>query len=563
MNFARTVPKEAILPPAARYLFLSNAMMFGHFSANFIGWWMVEKLSTLIIPKYELIPSMCAISVTFIATAVVFAVASILQYERPIRKTLAKIFQGQDPDPDLLEIARKRLLNEPLFVIGVTILIWVSAGLVFSYVVQTNDSVRFLAPGVMIRCSVTGLITMTITFFWVEHIIQHRLAPIFFPDGGLYATKGTFPTPLAVRFLALSVAGCIIPMCAIHLTILGSAKVVANGILPPVEALGKLQTIVLFETVAFIFMGSVLTMFVCVNFTRPMKQIIQALRGIGRGDVNQRVRVFSNDEIGYAGDIINKMTEGLKERNLMRQSLNLAMEVQQNLLPKNDPIVPGLDIAGKSLYCDETGGDYFDYLVDDENGPAGLGVVVGDVSGHGISSALLMASARASLRLRARLCDDPAAIISDVNRELSRDIEDSGQFVTLFYLSIDAEARSVKWVRAGHEPAIVYDPVQDRFSELKGSGVALGLDPDHRYMTNESDSLKKGGLVVLATDGLWEARNAKNDMFGKNRLLETIRKNADRSSSEIVEETLAALSRFQDRCDPEDDVTMVVLKVPA
>ena len=117
----------------------------------------------------------------------------------------------------------------------------------------------------------------------------------------------------------------------------------------------------------------------------------------------------------------------------MRQSLNMAKEVQQNLLPKNRPDFKGLDIAGKSIYCDETGGDYFDYHDLSEGDHEKLGVAIGDVSGHGVAAALLMATVRAALRQRIALKGSLRDIISDVNRQVVSDVEESGQFIGLFY----------------------------------------------------------------------------------------------------------------------------------
>jgi sigma-B regulation protein RsbU (phosphoserine phosphatase) len=162
-----------------------------------------------------------------------------------------------------------------------------------------------------------------------------------------------------------------------------------------------------------------------------------------------KARVVSNDELGDLGDGINEMTEGLIERDRMRQSLYLAKEVQQALLPRTDPQISGLDIASTSVYCDETGGDYFDYLASDGLNSGKISIVVGDVSGHGVSSALLMATARAFLRQRSGLPGSISQIVSDVNRHLTRDVEESGGFMTLFNLTINAKSRSLSWVRPG------------------------------------------------------------------------------------------------------------------
>ena len=204
------------------------------------------------------------------------------------------------------------------------------------------------------------------------------------------------------------------------------------------------------------------------------------------------------------------------EHDRIKQSLNLASEVQQNLLPQKAPSMDQLDIAAKSIYCDETGGDYYDFIIPDTDQNKQLGVAIGDVSGHGISSALLMATVRASLRQRVSLPGEAATVISDINRQLVRDVEDSGQFMTLFYLTIDPKQRHLNWIRAGHDPAIFYDPDTDSFQELGGSGVALGVMENWEFKANKKTALRKGQIIVVSTDGIWEACNPRGEMYGKD-----------------------------------------------
>ena len=196
-----------------------------------------------------------------------------------------------------------------------------------------------------------------------------------------------------------------------------------------------------------------------------------------------------------------------KERDRLRHSLELAKEVQQTLLPKSNPRIAGLEVAGKSIYCDETGGDYYDFIEFKGKANEKLGVVVGDVAGHGISSALLMATVRSALRQRLASPGSIEQVIADVNRQLVVDFGDSGQFVTLFYLAVDPTRKILEWVRAGHEPAIFYDPTANSFSELAGSGMALGVDQLCQYQKNRIDAYPRGSIIVMGTDGVWEARN--------------------------------------------------------
>jgi sigma-B regulation protein RsbU (phosphoserine phosphatase) len=197
----------------------------------------------------------------------------------------------------------------------------------------------------------------------------------------------------------------------------------------------------------------------------------------------------------------------------------------------------------------------------DEAGDKKIGVAIGDVSGHGIPAALLMATVRSSLRQRLFLPGSTAQIISDVNSQLVRDVEDSGQFMTLFYLTVDPVNQRLQWVRAGHDPGIFYDPATNTFEDLKGNGIALGVDESWQFEMNEKMGLAKGQIIVLSTDGVWEAHDQTGEIFGKARLYEIIRQNSAKKAEEIIEAVLAALDQFQKDSAIEDDITLVVIKI--
>jgi len=250
-----------------------------------------------------------------------------------------------------------------------------------------------------------------------------------------------------------------------------------------------------------------------------------------------------------------------QERDRLRHSLELAREVQQILLPKNNPRISGLDVAGKSIYCDETGGDYYDFINLLENNREKLCVVVGDVAGHGISSALLMASVRSALRQRLASPGSISQIIGDVNHQLAGDLADSGQFVTLFFLAVDPVKEIVEWVRAGHEPAIFYDPAANGFLELAGSGMALGVDGNCQYENNRKDDFPRGSIIVIGTDGVWETRNASGQMLGRATICDIIRNNSTGGADDIMEAIIEQIKKFRAGAEPEDDVTLVVIKL--
>jgi sigma-B regulation protein RsbU (phosphoserine phosphatase) len=296
------------------------------------------------------------------------------------------------------------------------------------------------------------------------------------------------------------------------------------------------------------------------SITASIQKLVNAARGIAKGDFQVRADLRSRDEIGELGRTFDRMIPALEERVRMKQALDVAMEVQQNFLPQQMPSVSGFDIAAASRYCDETGGDFFDFMDFCCRERDTIGIAVGDVSDHGISAALLMSSVRALLRSRVRQPGEITDIIQDVNGLLVKDTAHTGQFVTLFYIELNQRPRKICWVRAGHDPALLYDPTTDRFEELAGEGQALGIDDNFIFAPNSKSELSPGQTIVIGTDGIWEATNEKGEMFGIERLKSLIRENHRLSSDEIIAKVMKAISAFCGAVRPQDDITLVVVK---
>ena len=272
------------------------------------------------------------------------------------------------------------------------------------------------------------------------------------------------------------------------------------------------------------------------------------------------VLVHSNKLRDDRGTVIGNMNFVI-DMTERKKSLELAAEVQKSLLPQKSPQIRGLDIAGWALSCDEIGGDYFDYLPGQNCPDEHLGIVVGDVTGHGVDAALLMTTARAFLRMRAAQCGDPSQIITEMNRHLALDVLNTGRFMTLFYLSIEPAQRQLFWVRAGHSPAVIYDPTRKEFSELKGDGLALGVDETFVYQHYLKTGLAAGQVIVIGTDGIWEACDRDGKMYGQDRFRDIIRRNAHRPASAIIEAVYDDVNRFSLGRKRQDDMTLVVVKV--
>jgi sigma-B regulation protein RsbU (phosphoserine phosphatase) len=244
-----------------------------------------------------------------------------------------------------------------------------------------------------------------------------------------------------------------------------------------------------------------------------------------------------------------------------KKALELAGKVQRSLIPARPPVIDGLDLAGRTDSCQEVGGDYYDFLYGPEFPAGTLRVAVGDISGHGVDAALLMTTARAFTRTRAVQQAAPSVVMANINRDLSLDMGDSGSFMTLFYMEIDPVRRTAAWVRAGHEPALLYCPVRDRFEELAGTGLPLGVDKDTAFTEQVLPALHPGTLLALGTDGIWEARDPEGRFFGKERFRDILRRKAAASAQEMVTAVFEEVGRFCRGMPYQDDVTLVVIKI--
>jgi sigma-B regulation protein RsbU (phosphoserine phosphatase) len=317
-----------------------------------------------------------------------------------------------------------------------------------------------------------------------------------------------------------------------------------------------------FFAVSFVFVLLILFVirFVTGRTVSSIKDVSMAAQKVAEGDYEVLLPAKTNDEVGELIHSFDTMVLQLKEGAHLKYNLNLAKEVQQNLLPGESLNFKSLDIAGKSISCDETGGDYYDFMhfpeIDDEK----LGVVVGDVSGHGVASALFVTTARAMIRSRMIQPGSPAGIITAVNQLLCLDTVESSNFITLFFLVIDNAQKEIKWVRAGHDPAILYDVAKDKFIELGGEGMAMGIDENWTYKEYVKTDWNYEHIILIGTDGIWETTNQHGEQFGKKRLREILKRQSHDSASNIIKNIIEALANFRQNAIQEDDITVVVIK---
>ncbi len=291
--------------------------------------------------------------------------------------------------------------------------------------------------------------------------------------------------------------------------------------------------------------------------TRPIRQLAAATERVSEGELDVSVPVRSSDEIGQLARDFNAMVPQLKERMSLRQSLEVAREIQQCLLPAESPTLSGWDITGRSMYCDETGGDYFDYI-EQEGNTEHLRVVLGDVTGHGIASALMMATARSLLRGGVKCPGSPAVRLGEINAGIVRDTP-LGWFMTFFCMEVSADSGVLRWISAGHDPAVMVAPGGET-TLLEGADVPLGIDESWQFTEQEGAEAPQGAVIVIGTDGIWEARNPAGDMFGRERFIKVIQESQGGTAEQTIDAIIKAVMAFCDGAPQLDDITLVAAK---
>ena len=234
-----------------------------------------------------------------------------------------------------------------------------------------------------------------------------------------------------------------------------------------------------------------------------------------------------------------------------------AQKIQEHILPRSTPTIPGFDIAGGLIPAEYAAGDYFDFLCLPDHS---MGLIVGDVCGHGVSSALLMATTAAHVRSFAEDHSSIQEIMEHTNSILCREIEDCW-FVTMFFARLDPASRILQYVNAGHPFGHVLSQSGEVKATLESGSLPLGILSDSEFPVTGSVQLEPNDTVVLTTDGVLEARSPNEECFGVNRMLEVVRTNLHRNANGIVESLQAAVGNFAESDERQDDVTVVVMKV--
>jgi serine phosphatase RsbU (regulator of sigma subunit) len=298
------------------------------------------------------------------------------------------------------------------------------------------------------------------------------------------------------------------------------------------------------------------------RMTQHLATLTTGVRQLAGGDFHTRVPVRSTDEFGALAAAFNQMAEDLEhheaaavEQERMRRELELSRLIQTEMLPRTALISGTAEIAGVSIPAQQVGGDFFNYFVLPDGR---LALLVGDVSGKGVSAALLMANIQATLRARLPHETDLAKLADRLDRELQENTP-GGVYLTLFLGILEVDGRLLRYVNAGHNPQFV---VRRRggIEALSSTGMPIALYAGHGY-TEAHTVLDAGDLLFFYTDGLVEAENETGDMLGSERLQSMLVAEQANGIDQLLRRIEQQAAEFRGSIEPMDDATMMALRV--
>jgi serine phosphatase RsbU (regulator of sigma subunit) len=327
------------------------------------------------------------------------------------------------------------------------------------------------------------------------------------------------------------------------------------------------MTKIVIATVVGVLVAVFLSIGVSMFLVGPLRTLVNDMRIVARGNLDHKTQPRSADEIGYAAHQFNEMTKSLRqaqhlreERAAIENELSIATDIQTKLLPDRIPQIAGFDIFSYYLSAREVGGDYYDFLVIDQDH---LGVVVADVSGKGIPGAMVMTMVRSLLRMASQREMSPKETLKKVNRILAKDIR-RGMFVTAVYGVLEVSTRTFRLCSAGHNPVLFMSAKSKKIRQIKPNGIALGFDKGRTFddnITEEVVQLEPGDRMVIYTDGVVEAMDASKEEFGIEKLAQVVHKTAGDTSRACTHEIVSAIESHRGSAEQSDDITIVTLGV--
>lgn len=268
----------------------------------------------------------------------------------------------------------------------------------------------------------------------------------------------------------------------------------------------------------------------------------------------QLLQIFANQAVIAIENA--RLYERLVVREKLERELEIAHNIQMSMMPQKYPDIKGISIAGVAIPAKEVGGDYYDFLPISESK---VGITIGDVSGKGVPAALMMVMIHSILRAKVMSDHNPKDIVLELNKFMLNELEPR-MFITLFYMILDVDNKKLKYTNAGHNYPMVFHCDNTEVDSLKDGGLLLGVFEAPMYEEGEYQ-LVSGDVVVMYTDGIVEAMDDKDEMYGYEQFCEFIHGIKHKKADEIKEDILQEMRRFMGETPQYDDLTLIVVKV--
>lgn len=264
------------------------------------------------------------------------------------------------------------------------------------------------------------------------------------------------------------------------------------------------------------------------------------------------------DGRGFVGLLRNKTEESLDDtdKKMLEHELAIAADIQENLMPKKIPQIQGFEITAYYKPCQDVGGDYYDFIEIDKDH---VGLLVADVAGKGVPGALVMVATRAYIRSEASKSINPREVAARINALLYEDIP-RGMFVTMYYCILDLSKNLLNCVSVGHNPLVLWRAATNSCHIVNPNGIALGIDRGpvfERTVKEQQVQLMPGDRFVIYTDGLVEAMDKDNQLYGSQKFYRKIKECANRESSEFISIIVKSVEEHQGEALQHDDITIV------
>lgn len=296
----------------------------------------------------------------------------------------------------------------------------------------------------------------------------------------------------------------------------------------------------------------------------PLKSVVVEMQALLTG--NEFKAIYSNriDEIGIIAYFFNQVIKSLgkvsfdiKDRERMLEELNIAAEIQRDILPLKNPIIKGLSVVAKNRPASEVGGDSFNILPVSQK----VFIYIGDVTGHGVAAGLIMTMVNSLISVFADTFGNAFDIVKNTNKYIKIHIK-KAMYMTMVLLCWDIEKQKLSFVGAGHEHILVFRQAIGKCEAIVSGGIALGMVPDNSFLIKEKEIiLDDGDFVILYTDGITEARNINEELYGLERLISTVNTYAVDFNAEGLNYKIAMdVSTFMKGHSQLDDMTLIVIQ---